>query len=156
MSVLEPAVWIGATRRHKRLTIAVAVGLSLPLMAWLWREGDLSDVSPTPFSRAASIYNVDGVYGLGGWLLPVALRTIAVHADYVSVWGPDGKLVVGAHAIQFDHGVVAQAGAVDPATVWATGRKCPGASGLGPRLHAGVRVPHQIGARQRPHSFYRG
>ena len=114
MSVLEPAVWIRAARRHKRLAIAVAVGLSLPLMAWLWREGDLPDVSPTPFSRAASTYNVDGVYGPGGWLLPVALRTIAVHADHVSVWGPDGKLVVGAHAIRSARGAVTQACAVHP------------------------------------------
>ncbi|MFA5732171.1 MAG: hypothetical protein WC934_09220 [Acidithiobacillus sp.] len=83
-------------------------------MAWLWREGDLPGVSPAPFSRATSSYNVDGVYGPGGWLLPVALRTIAVHADHVSVRGPDGKLVVGAHAIQSVRGAVTQACAVHP------------------------------------------
>ncbi|MBU2854746.1 MULTISPECIES: hypothetical protein [Acidithiobacillus] len=103
-------------RRHKRLTVVVAVGLglSLPLVTWLWREGDLPGASTTPFSRAASTYNVDGVYGPGGWLLPVALRTIAVHADHVSVCGPGGKLVVGAHAIRSDHGAVTQACAVHP------------------------------------------
>ena len=114
MRALDPAVWIGTVRSHKRLTIAVAVGLSLPLMAWLWREGDLPDVSPAPFPRAASTYNVSGVYGSGGWLLPVALRTIAVHADHVSVRGPDGKLVVGAYAIQSVRGAVTQACAVHP------------------------------------------
>ena len=103
-------------RRHKRLTVVVAVGLglSLPLVTWLWREGDLPGASTTPFSRAASTYNVDGVYGPGGWLLPVALRTVAVHADHVSVWGPDGKLVVGAHAIRSARGAVTQACAVHP------------------------------------------
>lgn len=103
-------------RRHNRLTVVVAVGLglSLPLVTWLWREGDLPGASTTPFSRAASTYNVDGVYGPGGWLLPVALRTIAVHADHVSVWGPDGKLVVGAHAIQSVRGAVTRDCAVHP------------------------------------------
>lgn len=108
MSALDPAVWIGAVRSHKRLTIAVAVGLSLPLVAWLWREGDLPDVSRTPFSRAASTYNVDGVYGPGGWLLPVALRHIEIHHDTAVINGEDGKLVVGVADVRSVSGSIAQ------------------------------------------------
>ena len=108
MSALDPAVWIDAVRSHKRLTIAVAVGLSLPLVAWLWREGDLPDVSRTPFSRAASTYNVDGVYGPGGWLLPVALRHIEIHHDTAVINGEDGKLVVGVADVRSVSGSIAQ------------------------------------------------